>query len=142
MKTENCSSHVPKPLLTNDKSNFINDRKRLQKRQESALQPSENHQEDDRKPSQGRQKATTRTTGSYHEDEKCLHAAIKNKLRDGLHRAALFTFYFSLFVPDRENFSLCTIHFSLPQDSLFTFTSVNCPTSPPSSAAHTVPGWL
>ena len=142
MKTENCSSHVPKPLLTNDKSSFINDRKRLQKRQESALQPSENHQEDDRKPSQGRQKATTRRTGSYHEDEKCLHAAINNKLRDGLHRAALFTFYFSLFVPDRENFSLCTIHFSLPQDSLFTFTSVNCPTSPPSSAAHTVPGRL
>lgn len=118
MKTENCSSHVPKPLLTNDKSNFINDRKRLQKRQESALQPSENHQEDDRKPSQGRQKATTRTTGSYHEDEKCLHAAIKNKLRDGLHRAALFTFYFSLFTSRRDCSSLpkgplFTLHFSL-----------------------------
>lgn len=45
-----------------------------------------------------------RTTGSH-------HATIKSKLRDGPHRAALFTFYFSLFVPDRENFSLFTFHF-------------------------------
>ena len=53
-----------------------------------------------------RPEATMRMTGSH-------HAAIKNKLRDGPHRAALFTFYFSLFVPDRENFSLFTLHFSL-----------------------------
>lgn len=149
MKTENCSSHVPKPLLTNDKSSFINDRKRLQKRQESALQPSENHQEDDRKPSQGRQKATTRTTGSYHEDEKCLHAAIKNKLRDGLHRAALFTFYFSLFTSAGLTFrsrqdALFTLHYSLftSKGETRLLTPFCCPTSPPSSAAHTVPGWL
>ena len=63
-------------------------------------------------PLYNRPKATMRTTKSH-------HAAIKNKLRDGLHRAALFTFYFSLFVPDRENFSLFTFHSSLPQDSLF-----------------------
>lgn len=50
-------------------------------------------------PLYNRPKATMRTTKSH-------HAAIKNKLRDGLHRAALFTFYFSLFVPDRDNFSL------------------------------------
>ena len=53
----------------------------------------------DRSPLYNRQKATMRMTESH-------HAAIKNKLRDGPHRAALFTFYFSLFVPDRENFSL------------------------------------
>ena len=53
----------------------------------------------DGSPLYNRPKATMRTTKSH-------HAAIKNKLRDGLHRAALFTFYFSLFVPDRENFSL------------------------------------
>ena len=39
-------------------------------------------------PLYNRPKATMRTTKSH-------HAAIKNKLRDGLHRAALFTFYFS-----------------------------------------------
>lgn len=38
-----------------------------------------------------------RITEAYHEDEKSHHAAIKNKLRDGLHRAALFTLYISLF---------------------------------------------
>lgn len=101
----------------------------------AALSMTESANKEDRSPLYNRPKATMRMTESH-------HAAIKNKLRDGPHRAALFTFYFSLFVPDRENFSLCTIHFSLPQDSLFTFTSVNCPTSPPSSAAHTVPGWL
>ena len=101
----------------------------------AALSMIESARKEHRSPLYNRPKATRRMTGSH-------HAAIKNKLRDGPHRAALFTFYFSLFVPDRENFSLCTIHFSLPQDSLFTFTSVNCPTSPPSSAAHTVPGWL
>ena len=135
MKTENCSSHVPKPLLTNDKSSFINDRKRLQKRQESALQPSENHQEDDRKP-------TMRTTESH-------HAAIKNKLRDGPHRAALFTFYFSLFTSAGLTFrsrqdALFTLHYSLftSKGETRLLTPFCCPTSPPSSAAHTVPGWL
>lgn len=39
-------------------------------------------------PLYNRPKATMRTTKSH-------HAAIKNKLRDGLHRAALFTFHFS-----------------------------------------------
>ena len=54
-----------------------------------------------------------RTTGSYHEDEKSHHAAIKNKLRDGPHRAALFTFYFSLFTSTGLTFhsSLFTFHF-------------------------------
>ena len=42
----------------------------------------------------------------------------KNKLRDGPHRAALFTFYFSLFVPDWDNFSLFTFHFSLQKAKL------------------------
>ena len=65
----------------------------------------------DGSPLYNRPKATMRTTKSH-------HAAIKNKLRDGPHRAALFTFYFSLFVPDRENFSLCTIHFSLQKAKL------------------------
>ncbi len=35
---------------------------------------------------------------------KAYHAAIKNKLRDGPHRTALFTFYFSLFVPEGTTF--------------------------------------
>ena len=114
MKTENRPSHVPKPLLTNDKSSFIDNRKRSQGRQESALQPSESHLEDGRKPSQGRQKATMRTTESHQEDDRkppCSNK--KNKLRDGPHRAALFTLHYSLFTSAGRtfHFSLFTFHF-------------------------------
>ena len=65
-------------------------------------------------PLYNRPKATMRTTKSH-------HATIKNKLRDGPHRAALFTFYFSLFVPDRTHFSLYTFHFSFPTGKTFHF---------------------
>ena len=50
-----------------------------------------------RNPLYNRPKATRRMTGSH-------HAAIKKKLRDGPHRAALFTFYFSLFTSEGLTF--------------------------------------
>lgn len=48
-------------------------------------------------PLYNRPKATMRTTKSH-------HAAIKNKLRDGLHRAALFTFTFHFSFPTGKTF--------------------------------------
>ena len=75
------------------------DRSPLYNHLKATWRTAESHRKDDKKPPGGRQKAIARTTESH-------HAAIKNKLRDGLHRAALFTFYFSLFVPDWDNFSL------------------------------------
>ena len=73
---------------------------------------TESANKEDRSPLYNRPKATMRMTESH-------HAAIKNKLRDGPHRAALFTFYFSLFVPDRGK--LFTLHYSLVTSAGLTF---------------------
>ena len=69
-----------------------------------------------------------RTTESH-------HAAIKNKLRDGPHHAALFTFYFSLFTSAglTFHFALFTFHFkrrNSPFDSLLLpyITPIQCST--------------
>lgn len=85
-------------------------------------------------------KATMRMTKAYRENDRkppCSNKKIAARWpppRSTFH-FLLFTFHFR-----RTHFSFpkgCTFH-----SSLFTFTSVKRPTSPPSSAAHTVPGWL
>lgn len=63
-------------------------------------------------PLYNRPKATMRTTKSH-------HAAIKNKLRDGLHRAALFTFL--LFTFRSRQGKLFTLHYSLFTSAGLTF---------------------
>lgn len=135
-------SQMTKAALPMTESTHKEDRSLLYNRPKATWRTAESHQEDDRKPPRGRQIATVRMTEAYHENNRkpprgqqeattrtteSHHAAIKNKLRDGPHRAALFTLYFSLFTSKGETRLL---------------TPFCYPTSPPSSAAHTVPGWL
>ena len=103
-------SQMAKAALSMIESTHKEDWSPLYNRPKATERTIGNHHEDDRKSTQGQQKAAMRTTKSHHE-------AIKNKLRDGPHRAALFTLYFSLFVPEGTHFSLFTFNFSLPQDN-------------------------
>lgn len=114
MKTENRPSHVPKPLLTNDKSSFIDDRKRSQGRQESALQPSKSHLEDGRKPSQGRQNAIMRMTEAYHENNR--KPPCSNKKQAARWTPPRSTFHFLHFT-----FHFRRTHFSFPTGRTFHF---------------------
>lgn len=119
MKTENHPSHVPKPLLTNDKSSFIDDRKRSQGRQESALQPSKSHLEDGRKPSQGRQNAIMRMTEAYHENNR--KPPCSNKKQAARWTPPRSTFHFLLFTFRSRQGKLFTLHYSLFTSAGLTF---------------------
>ena len=75
-----------------------------------------------------KRKSALQPSESHHEDDKKPPCSNKKQ-------AARWT-------PPRSTFHFLLFTFRSRQGKLFTFTSVNRPTSPPSSAAHTVPGWL
>ena len=88
------------------------------------------------------QKATMKTTVSYHENDR--KPPCSNKKQAARWPPPRSTFHFLLFTFRSRQGKLFTLHFSLftSKGETRLLTPFCCPTSPPSSAAHTVPGWL